>query len=60
VEYQDLERDAARVLQELTPAERQVRLRTGELLVVRLRTYRTAEDKIDGVVITFVKPIDGA
>jgi hypothetical protein len=24
---------------------------------VRIRPYRTAEDKIDGVVVTFVKPI---
>ncbi len=54
MEYQDLERDAARVLQDLSPIERQVRLRTGERLVVRLRPYRTADEKIDGVVVTFV------
>jgi two-component system, chemotaxis family, CheB/CheR fusion protein len=57
MEYQDLERDAARVLHELVPIERQVILRTGESLMVRIRTYRTAEDKIDGVVVTFVKAI---
>jgi two-component system, chemotaxis family, CheB/CheR fusion protein len=57
MEYQDLERDAARVLQDLAPIERQIRVRTGESLVVRIRTYRTAEDKIDGVVITFVRPM---
>ncbi|HUN72291.1 MAG TPA: chemotaxis protein CheB [Steroidobacteraceae bacterium] len=55
MEYQDLERDAARVLHDLVPAERQVKLRTGESLAVRIRPYRTAEDKIDGVVVTFVK-----
>ena len=59
MEYQDLERDAARVLHELTPIERQVRLRTGESLLVRIRPYRTAEDKIDGVVATFMKAMGG-
>jgi two-component system CheB/CheR fusion protein len=43
--YEDLERDAART----------VATRAGEPLVVRIRPYRTAEDKIDGVVVTFVK-----
>jgi two-component system, chemotaxis family, CheB/CheR fusion protein len=60
MEYQDLERDAARVLHELLPVDRQIVLRTGESLIVRIRPYRTAEDKIDGVVITFVKPISNA
>ena len=58
LEYPDLERDAARVLRELVPVERQVKLRTGESLVVRIRPYRTAEDKIDGVVLTFVRALD--
>ena len=58
MEYQDLERDAARVLHDLMPVERQVKLRTGEFLVVRIRPYRTAEDKIDGVVVTFVKALE--
>jgi two-component system CheB/CheR fusion protein len=57
MEYQDLERDAARVLHELAPVERQVKLRTGESMVVRIRPYRTAEDKIDGAVVTFVKTL---
>jgi two-component system CheB/CheR fusion protein len=57
MEYQDLEQDAARVLQALAPIERKIRLRTGERLVVRIRPYRTAEDKIDGVVVTFVPPV---
>jgi two-component system, chemotaxis family, CheB/CheR fusion protein len=60
MEYQDLERDAARVLHELSPIERQIKLRSGESLMVRIRTYRTAEDKIDGVVVTFVKLISSA
>jgi two-component system, chemotaxis family, CheB/CheR fusion protein len=57
MEYQELERDAARVLHDLTPVEREIRLRTGESLVVRIRPYRTSEDKIEGLVVTFVKPI---
>ena len=57
MEYQDLEQDAARVLHQLVPIERQVKLRGGESLVVRIRPYRTAEDKIDGVVVTFVKAL---
>jgi two-component system CheB/CheR fusion protein len=55
LEYQELEHDAAGVLQDLVPFERQVKLRAGESLVVRIRPYRTAEDKIDGVVVTFVR-----
>jgi two-component system CheB/CheR fusion protein len=57
MEYQDLVQDAARVLHALAPVERQIKLRTGERLVVRIRPYRTAEDKIDGVVVTFVPPV---
>ena len=52
--YADLEQDAARVLHDLAPIERQVKLRSGERLAVRIRPYRTAEDRIDGVVVTFV------
>jgi two-component system CheB/CheR fusion protein len=53
--YDDLERDAARVLVDLVPVERTLEFREGGQVVVRIRPYRTAEDKIDGVVITFVK-----
>jgi len=60
MKYHDLERDAARVLHDLAPLERQIKLRTGEALVARIGPYRTAEDKIEGVVVTFVKPVSGA
>lgn len=53
--YEDLEKDAARVLVDLTPIAREIKTREGELLTVRIRPYRTSEDKIDGVVVTFVK-----
>jgi len=53
--YDGLEQDAERVLSDLTPIERTVTVRdTGQTLAVRIRPYRTAEDKIDGVVMTFV------
>ena len=53
--YDDLEKDAARVLDKLTPIERSVPTRDGGSFVVRIRPYRTADNKIDGVVVTFVK-----
>jgi two-component system CheB/CheR fusion protein len=40
---------------DLVPVERTLEFREGGQVVVRIRPYRTAEDKIDGVVITFVK-----
>jgi two-component system, chemotaxis family, CheB/CheR fusion protein len=55
MDYQDLEKDAARVLSDLVPIERQVKSRNGEPMAVRIRPYRTTEDKIDGVVVTFVR-----
>jgi two-component system CheB/CheR fusion protein len=55
LEYDGLVRDAARVLNDLVPLERQVKTRDGVSLMVRVRPYRTAEDRIDGVVVTFVK-----
>jgi two-component system CheB/CheR fusion protein len=53
--YEDLASDAAQVLQDLVPIEKKITTREGLGLAVRIRPYRTAEDKIDGVVITFVK-----
>jgi two-component system CheB/CheR fusion protein len=53
--YDDLEKDASRVLNDLAPIERSVKSREGTKYQVRIRPYRTAEDKIDGVVITFVR-----
>ena len=53
--YDTLEKDAARVLVDLAPVERRVKVRGGGETLVRMRPYRTAEDKIDGVVVTFMK-----
>jgi two-component system CheB/CheR fusion protein len=57
MDYQDLEQDAARVLRDLVPIERRIKLRSGEHLLVRIRPYRTAEDEIDGVVVTYVSAV---
>jgi two-component system CheB/CheR fusion protein len=58
LEYEDLVKDAESVLSQLTPILREVRSRNGRWFDVRLRPYRTVEDKIDGVVITFVDITD--
>ena len=54
LEYDDLAGDARKVLRDLTPTEREVRGTDGSWYLTRLRPYRTVEDKIDGVVVTFV------
>jgi two-component system CheB/CheR fusion protein len=42
------------VLSDLTPIQREIRGRKNEWYLVRARPYRTLDDKIDGVVMTFV------
>jgi two-component system, chemotaxis family, CheB/CheR fusion protein len=42
------------VLADLAPVRREIRSRAGRWYDMRLRPYRTVDDKIDGVVITFV------
>jgi len=54
LEYDDLVRDAQAVLAHLAPIRREIRSRSDRWYDVRLRPYRTVDDKIDGVVITFV------
>lgn len=54
LEYEDLVTDAQRVLADLIPIERTVRTVTGRWFLLRLRPYRTIDDKIEGVVATFV------
>lgn len=53
LEYDDLVKDAQAVLDDLAPICREVHGRTNGWYDVRLRPYRTIEDEIDGVVITF-------
>ena len=54
LEYEDLIKDARSVLSDLTPVRCESRSRGGRWYDVRMRPYRTVDDKIDGVVITFV------
>ncbi|HUI20554.1 MAG TPA: chemotaxis protein CheB [Methylocella sp.] len=54
LEYADLAKDAQNVLSRLTPIRHDLRSQDDRWYDVRLRPYRTVEDKIDGVVITFV------
>jgi len=50
----DLVSDAKRVLDTLEPGDREVRTNEGDSYSVRIRPYRTTENVIQGVVITFV------
>jgi two-component system CheB/CheR fusion protein len=54
LEYDGLVKDARTVLADLAPVRREIRSRDGRWYDMRLRPYRTVDDKIDGVVITFV------
>ncbi len=54
LEYADLAKDAQAVLNDLTPVSREVASRKGRWYEMRMRPYRTVDNKIDGVVITFV------
>src|SRR5262245_18072102 len=58
LQYQDLTRDARAVLTDLTPVRREVHSHADRWYDVRMRPYRTVDDKIDGVVITFVDVTD--
>jgi two-component system, chemotaxis family, CheB/CheR fusion protein len=53
LEYDDLVKDVRAVLDDLAPIHREVHTEANSWYDVRLRPYRTIEDKIDGVVITF-------
>lgn len=52
--YAELLADAARVLQQLVPVEREVTDQSGHSFLARLVPYRTTEDRIAGLVLTLV------
>jgi two-component system CheB/CheR fusion protein len=52
--YQGLELDARRVLRDLAPFETVIESNAGHFYMMRIRPYRTVEDRIEGLVITFV------
>jgi two-component system CheB/CheR fusion protein len=49
----DLVHEATEVLHKLSAAEREVRTAEGSTYLMRLSLYRTSEDRIQGVVVTF-------
>jgi two-component system CheB/CheR fusion protein len=54
LDYPQLLDDAARVLQLLVPVEREVSEGSGRSFLARVLPYRTTEDRIAGVVLTFI------
>ncbi len=52
--YSEFVVDAEQVLRTLVPVEREVQNAEGNWYLIRLRPYRTQDDHIDGVVITFI------
>jgi two-component system, chemotaxis family, CheB/CheR fusion protein len=54
LDYDDVAGDVRKVLRDLASSEREVRGNDESWYLTRLKPYRTVEDKIDGVVITFV------
>ena len=53
LQYPELAEDVAEVLRNLVFKEKQVAARNGLWFTVRIMPYRTLENRIDGVVITF-------
>ncbi|WP_416397671.1 CheR family methyltransferase [Allohahella sp. A8] len=51
--YDRLMQDAEGVLKDLIPSEREVRDSQDNWYLARMRPYRTADDRIEGVVLTF-------
>ncbi|MBA4110586.1 MAG: hypothetical protein C0487_13445 [Leptothrix sp. (in: Bacteria)] len=54
LDYEQLGADELAVLEQLVPIEREVRQADGTCFLARLLPYRTIEDHIAGVVLTFV------
>jgi two-component system CheB/CheR fusion protein len=53
IQYDGLLKDAETVLEKLTVIDREVTTTDNRLFAMRLLPYRTAEDRISGIVITF-------
>lgn len=54
LEYPELEADGLEVLRTLVVCEKQIRTRSGGWYTVRIMPYRTVENVIDGLVVTFI------
>jgi two-component system CheB/CheR fusion protein len=53
LEYPELADDTREILRTLASAEKPIAARDGRWFTVRIMPYRTLDDRIDGVVITF-------
>lgn len=56
--YDNLRRDAETVLGGLVPVERELQDDAGKWYLTRIHPYRDSDDRIDGVVVTFVDITD--
>ncbi|MGI4794085.1 MAG: PAS domain S-box protein, partial [Janthinobacterium lividum] len=54
LDYKSLEADICKVLSSLNPFELEVQNSKGRWFTLRLRPYRTVEDRIDGTVVSFI------
>jgi two-component system CheB/CheR fusion protein len=54
LDYTRLQEDARSVLRWLRPIEREAQSTDGRWYLIRLRPYRTMQDRVEGVVVTFV------
>ncbi len=54
LDYDRIEVDTQKVLRDLVPIEHEVHSRNGQSYFMRLRPYRTVDDRIDGTVVTLV------
>lgn len=55
LDYRELKRDVTTVLRKLSPIEREVKLQdTKTTFILRIRPYRSVDNVIDGVVLTFI------
>lgn len=52
--YDELEADARTVLEEQTTLEREVKSEADRWFLIRIRPYRTIDDSVEGVVLTFI------
>lgn len=52
--YEEMDKDVLNVLKNLGKVEKEVQTKTGNWFFMRILPYRTVENTIDGVVVTFI------
>ncbi|MFW5831773.1 MAG: CheR family methyltransferase, partial [Prolixibacteraceae bacterium] len=58
LKYKNLTADAQKVIQKLQEIEQEIKDEQNKVYVTRLMPYRSSENKIDGVIITFIDITD--